>query len=113
MSRRSGSGRTEAPGCFTLTHIYSALEGVQPPAGTSSARSTFPGPTANAGWPHRRPSSLEELPAEAARDRESCRRMAASNRILTIPLSVGGEPAVGALGLNTRADAARLAGRHW
>jgi signal transduction histidine kinase len=44
-------------------------------------------------------SSLGELPAEAAVDRESA-RLAGIKSALTLPLSVGGEPPVGALGFN-------------
>ena len=45
-------------------------------------------------------SSLDELPAEAAVDRETSRLIGVKSN-LTLPLSVGGEPPVGALGLNT------------
>ena len=45
-------------------------------------------------------SSLEELPEEAAVDRESCRLMGVKSN-LRLPLSVGGEPPVGCLGLIT------------
>jgi PAS domain S-box-containing protein len=45
-------------------------------------------------------SSLEELPAEAAVDRESARRVGIRSN-LCLPLAVGGEPPLGALGLNT------------
>ena len=45
-------------------------------------------------------SSLEELPAEADVDRESCRRFGVKSN-LTLPLSVGGELPIGILGLNT------------
>ena len=43
---------------------------------------------------------MEEFPAEAAVDRESCRLLGMKSN-LTLPLSVGGESPVGALGLNT------------
>jgi PAS domain S-box-containing protein len=45
-------------------------------------------------------SSLEELPAEAAVDRETCHLIGVKSN-LCLPLSVGGEPPIGALGLNT------------
>ena len=45
-------------------------------------------------------SSLEELPAEAAVDRESA-RLSGIKSNLTLPLAVGGEPPVGALAFNT------------
>ena len=52
-------------------------------------------------------SSLEELPAEAAVDRETCRLFGIKSAV-GLPLSVGGEPPIGALGLN-----ALRAGRDW
>ena len=45
-------------------------------------------------------SSLEEMPAEAALDRENCRRLGVKSN-LCLPLRVGGEPPIGILGLNT------------
>ena len=45
-------------------------------------------------------SSLEELPAEAAVDRDSARGAGIKSN-LTLPLSAGGEPLVGVLGFNT------------
>ena len=45
-------------------------------------------------------SSLEEMPAEAARDRENCRQLGIKSN-LTLPLSVGGGQPIGILGLNT------------
>ncbi|MBN2507707.1 MAG: PAS domain S-box protein [Verrucomicrobia bacterium] len=45
-------------------------------------------------------SSLDELPPEAARDRESYRRFGIKSTV-TIPLSVGGELPIGALGFST------------
>ena len=57
--------------------------------------------TANTGRRDRRLFfELEELPAEAARDRESCRTFGVKSN-LTFPLSVGGAPPIGLLGLNT------------
>ena len=44
--------------------------------------------------------SLEDFPPEAAVDRESCRLLGIKSN-LTLPLAVGGEPPLGALGLNT------------
>ena len=52
-------------------------------------------------------SSPEELPAEAAVDRETCRRFGIQSAVC-LPLSVGGEPPVGALGFN-----ALRAARDW
>ena len=83
---------------FTLTHIYSVQGGPQPP---DVSQEHFP-------WFIQQMrsgrivafSSLEELPAEAARDRESCRLFGVKSN-LTFPLSVGGAPPIGILGLNT------------
>lgn len=52
-------------------------------------------------------STLEELPAEAAVDRENARLLGIKSN-LTLPLAVGGEPPIGALSLNTL-----LAARGW
>ena len=90
----------QAPGFFTLTHFYGAVEGSQLPEGVNS-KEHFP-------WVEQQVragrivalASLEELPAEAARDREVARQMGIKSN-LTIPLSVGGQAPVGALGLNT------------
>ena len=45
-------------------------------------------------------STLDDLPAEAAIDRENTRLLGIQSN-LTLPLAVGGEPPIGALGLNT------------
>src|SRR6185369_9004082 len=47
--------------------------------------------------------SMTELPPEAARDRETFRQFGFKSN-LTIPLLVGGEPPVGALGFTTRVE---------
>jgi PAS domain S-box-containing protein len=86
------------PGRFTLTHYYSALDGPQPSMQLSD--SDFP-------WFRQLMiegrivpiASLEEMPAEAALDRENCRRLVVKSN-LCLPLTVAGEP-VGILGLNT------------
>jgi formate hydrogenlyase transcriptional activator len=52
-------------------------------------------------------SSPEELPAEAAVDRETCRRFGIKSAVC-LPLSVGGEAPIGALGFN-----ALRAARDW
>jgi formate hydrogenlyase transcriptional activator len=88
----------EAPGVLTPTHVY-AQEGL--PAPGQMRQEHFP-------WYLREMlagrivacSSLEELPPEAAVDRETCRQIGVKSN-LTIPLSVGGEPPIGILGLNT------------
>jgi PAS domain S-box-containing protein len=86
------------PGHFTLTHYYSALDGPQPSMQLSD--SDFP-------WFRQLMiegrivpiSSLGQMPAEAALDRENCRRLGVKSN-LCLPLTVAGEP-VGILGLNT------------
>ena len=86
--------------CFALTHFYSAREGQQLTEQSNSLE-LFP-------WFQQQMraghivaiSSLEELPAEAANDREICRQLDIKSN-LSLPLSVGGEPALGVLGLNT------------
>ena len=86
------------PGHFTLTHYFSAQDGPQPSMQLSE--SDFP-------WFRQIMlegrvvpiSSLDDMPAEAALDRENARRLGIKSN-LCIPLMVGGEP-VGILGLNT------------
>ena len=94
----------EAPGSLMLTHFYRAGDGLQPPE-QMNAGEFFP-------WSqeHMRSgrtlaiASLDELPAEAARDRENYARFGVKST-LVIPLSMGGEPPIGALGFNsTRAE---------
>jgi PAS domain S-box-containing protein len=87
-----------SPGALTPTHVYTR-EGLQAPE--QMRQEQFPwftqemlaGRTVVV-------SSLDELPAEAAVDRENCRQLGVKSN-LTIPLSVGGEQPVGILGLNT------------
>jgi PAS domain S-box-containing protein len=88
-----------APDTITPTHIYYAQGGFQPPE--PMRQEHFP-------WCRTQMlagrsvvfSSLEELPAEAAVDRETCRLLGVKSN-LCLPLSVGDEPPVGALGLST------------
>jgi PAS domain S-box-containing protein len=89
----------ESPGNLALTHLYRSLEG--PPAAASmDAKEYFP-------WCLEQllagkviaVSSLEELPAEANRDRESWQHFGIKNS-LTIPLAVGGGPLIGAVSFN-------------
>jgi two-component system, LuxR family, sensor kinase FixL len=89
----------EIPGSFALTHLYSAQEGPLP-AGQLS-QEDYP-------WVRRQLAagrniilaSLNEMPAEAARDREaSCKLGIKSN--LTLPLAVEGGLTIGAFCLNT------------
>ncbi len=89
----------EAPGSFTLTHLYRVQESPQLPEKITQEH--FP-------WYMQKTlagqivgfSSLGELPAEAARDRESCRLFGVKSN-LTLPLTVGGRLPIGILGLNT------------
>ncbi len=87
-----------APDVITATHVY-ATKGLQAPLELREEQ--FP-------WYRRKMldgrvvaiASLEEFPAEAAVDRENCRLIGVKSN-LTLPLSMGGEPPVGALGFNT------------
>ncbi len=87
-----------APDVIRATHAYSR-EGVHPPGEVRQEQFPWCRQQMLAG---RRiaVSSLEELPAEAAIDRESS-RLSGIKSSLCLPLSVGGEPLVGALALNT------------
>ena len=86
------------PGIYELTHYYSAQDGPQPSMQLSDT--DFP-------WFRQLMldgrivpiSSLDDMPAEAALDRENCRRLGVKSN-LCLPLTVGGAP-VGILGLNT------------
>ena len=90
----------EVQGSFMLTHLHRALEGPPPPE-RMDASEHFP-------WCQQQllagriitVSSLEGLPAEAARDRETWRHFGIKTT-LTIPLSVGGGPPIGALSFNS------------
>jgi PAS domain S-box-containing protein len=88
----------EAPPVLTPTHVYTK-EGQQNPGQRRQehypwfVQELLAGRTVAV-------SSLKDLPAEAADDRENCRLLGIKSN-LTIPLSVGGESAVGVLGFNT------------
>ena len=96
---------SENPGVISATHLY-ANEGLPPPG--ELRQELFP-------WYRGQMlagrvvavSSLEEFPAEAAVDRESCRILGVKSN-LCLPLSVGGEAPVGALGFS-----ALRAARDW
>jgi formate hydrogenlyase transcriptional activator len=89
----------DEPDVFTLTHLYSTHRDLQPLERMMDDH--FP-------WYRQQMllgrtviiSSLEELPAEATRDRESARLFGIKSN-LTLPLSAGGGPTFGILGLNT------------
>ena len=88
----------EAQGVFALTHFFSTPGGTIPTEG--KIESSFP-------WCREQMllgrvvalASLEELPAEAAHDRESARLLGIKSSLL-LPLSVGGGPRIGILVLN-------------
>jgi PAS domain-containing protein len=96
----------ETPGFFSATHFYSAPQGPQP--GEPLKEEDYPWFKQQllagrmAGF-----SSLEELPAEAAHDRESFRQLATKSN-LTLPLSVGRGPMIGVISFN-----ATRAARDW
>lgn len=85
---------------LTLTHVYSGQEGLNVTEGMTQAH--FP-------WCQQEMlagriiaiSSPEELPKQAARDRESCRIFGLKSNLI-FPLSMGDDPPVGVLGFNTR-----------
>jgi two-component system sensor kinase FixL len=97
--QRSG----EALEFFSVTHFYSAQQGPESPERLKEEdypwfkQELVAGRIA--GF-----ASLEELPAEAARDRESFRQLGTKSN-LSLPLLVGGGPLIGAFCLNaTRAE---------
>ncbi len=89
----------ESPGFLALTHLYRSLQG-PPTPDPMDAQEYFPwclqqllvGKVISA-------SSIEDLPAEATRDKETCRHFGIRSA-LTIPLSVGRGPLIGALSFN-------------
>jgi PAS domain S-box-containing protein len=89
----------EPPGLFTLTHFYGAQEGPQPSERMNQDQYPWARQQLLAGRIIKI-ASLEEMPAEAARDRESLRQFGIRSN-LALPLLVGGEPPVGILGLGT------------
>ncbi len=91
--------REVVPDVFVLTHLYSKQGGLEPLE--QMLDDHFP-------WFKQQAllgrtviiSSLEELPAGTTRDRESARLFGIKSN-LTLPLSVGGGPVFGILGLST------------
>jgi transcriptional regulator with GAF, ATPase, and Fis domain len=89
----------ESPGFLALTHLYRSLQGPPTPE-PMDAQEYFPwylhqllaGKVTSV-------SSIEDLPAEAVRDKEMCRHFGIRSA-LTIPLSVGRGPLIGALSFN-------------
>jgi PAS domain S-box-containing protein len=89
----------EPPGSFRLTHFYSAQGGSERPERMRQDQYPWAGEQLRAGRIVK-VSSPDELPAEAARDRETLRRFGIKAN-LAIPLSAGGELPIGILGLGT------------
>lgn len=89
----------EAPGFFTLTHFFSAQGGPQPPERMRQEQYPWAREQLLAGRTIK-VASLDDLPPEAARDRETLRQLGIKSN-LALPLSVGGEPPVGLLGLGS------------
>lgn len=85
---------------FVLTHLYRLDQGPQPPE-PMTTRDHFP-------WYEQQMlagrtiaiRSMDELPVEAARDRETYRHFGIKS-VVAVPLSVGGEAPIGVLGFNT------------
>lgn len=98
---------TESPGFLALTHLYRSLEGPPTPE-AMDAQEYFP-------WCLEQllarkivaVSSIEDLPAEAARDREFWCHFGIKST-LVIPLSTGGGPLIGALSFNDMRKEKRL-----
>ena len=86
------------PGVIVPTHFHYAQEGAPPPEPLRQEQFPWYREQMMAGRKVAI-SSLDELPAEASVDRESCRLFGVKSN-LCLPLSVGGAPPVGALGLN-------------
>jgi PAS domain S-box-containing protein len=90
----------EVGGSFKLTHLYRVEQGPEPPE-PMIARDHFP-------WFEQQMlagrtiavSSMNELPAEAARDREVYGHFNIKS-VLAVPLSVGGAAPLGILGFHT------------
>jgi signal transduction histidine kinase len=87
-----------APDVLMPTHVYYAYDGPRP--SEPMRQEQYP-------WTRNQllmgrlvaVSSLEDLPPEAAVDRETCRLFGIKSAI-AVPLTVGDEPPIGALGLN-------------
>ncbi len=88
-----------APNVLTATHIYSALGSVMSPEPMRQEHYPWYVQQLLAGRSVVF-SSLEELPAEAAVDLEHGRLLGIKSSLF-LPLSLGGEPQVGALAFNT------------
>lgn len=90
-----------SPGVIVPTHFHYAQAGRQPPEPLDQRQFPWYAQQMLAGR-LTVVASLDDLPPEAAVDRESCRLFGVRSN-LSLPLALGGEPPVGALGLNTLA----------
>ena len=90
---------TDDPGVIAPTHVYPAPEGMQPAQPLHQEQYPWSVRQMLAGRPFA-VSSLDELPKEAAVDRESA-LLSGIRSNLCLPLAVGGGPPVGALAFNT------------
>ena len=88
-----------APGFFTLTHFYSAQAGPQPPERMHQDQYPWARQQLLAGR-IMAIASLDDMPDEAAQDRETLRQFGIKSN-LALPLAVGGEIPLGLLGLGT------------
>ena len=89
----------EPPGFFKLTHFYTARDGPQPPDRMNQDQYPWAGPELLAGHVIT-VDSVDDLPAEAARDAETLRRFGIKSN-MAFPLSMGGETPFGVLGFGT------------
>jgi PAS domain S-box-containing protein len=87
------------PGGFRLTHLYSAEKGPQPADRLQEADFPWVAGQVREGRVVA-VSSVDRLPPEASRDRESARQ-AGIKSALSLPLSVGGQAPFGVIGFNT------------
>ena len=90
---------TTSPGVITPTHTWPSRNGAQPVDPGVQEQYPWCQAQMRAGRSIVLPS-LEDLPAEAAVDRESARHAGIRSN-LTLPLAVGGDTPLGALALNT------------
>ena len=87
-----------APGIIKPTHVYSGLDGPRPAEPMRQQQYPWSVQQMLAGRKFAM-SAPEELPEEAEVDRQTCRLFGIQSA-LCLPLSIGNEPPIGALGLN-------------
>jgi PAS domain S-box-containing protein len=90
---------SDAPDVLVPTHAWCAVEGLRPSEPMRQDQYPWALSQMRAGSPVIF-SSLADLPAEAAVDRETCAQLGIRSNV-TLPLVLGGEAPVGALGFNT------------